>query len=169
MPTTKAHFEAIGRVAYEWSRLELFAQTLIAALANIPQDRALIITNSGSIKAWMETIRRLAAFAQCPADLLARCKKLTEEIETKLYPERNTVIHGLWDMSWPELFGDHFQPPPDLAARVVGVKKFGRNMLLERDMTAAEVEAIAQRIYGALCELESLAVALIDASRHKPP
>jgi hypothetical protein len=39
-PTTKAHFEAIGRVAYEWSRLEIFAQNLVAGLAGIPSETA---------------------------------------------------------------------------------------------------------------------------------
>lgn len=166
MPTTKAHFEAIGRVAYEWSRLELFAQTLIAGMAELPSDKALIVTNSGTIRSWMETIRRLAKHGEVPVDLYARCKKLTETIEIELYRDRNTVIHGIWDISWQEVFGDRVQPPPDLASKVTGLKKYGA-MFAASELTAADVEAIADRIKQALQDLQWLTVALIDALRGK--
>ena len=163
-PVTKAHFEAIGRVANAWSRLELFAQTLIAGLAELPQDTALIVTNSGTVRSWMETIRRLVSL-RCPPDLCDECKKLTKEIEEKLYADRNKVIHGIWGTSWHDIFGDRFQPPDGLAARVKTLKKFGKEMLAETDLTASEVHAIADRITKALDDLQWLAVVLIDASR----
>ena len=104
MPTTSEHFAAIGRVAYEWSRLELFVQTVIAVLAECPHDTGLVVTNPGSIRSWMETLRRLATHRQCPPDLYGRLKRLSKHIEDDLQRERNTVIHGLWHLSWDELF-----------------------------------------------------------------
>jgi hypothetical protein len=60
MTTTKAHFEAIGRVAYEWSRLELHVQLFIGALAGLPANESLIITNPANPTAWLPMVRLLA-------------------------------------------------------------------------------------------------------------
>lgn len=168
MPTTKAHFEAIGRVAYEWSRLEMFAQTLIAGAANIPHDISLILTNSGNIRIWMEIVRRLAEHSGCPDDIRQRLRTVSHQIENDLLADRNKVIHGLWGLSWQEVFGDRFKPPDDLKSKLTSLRKSGP-MLKEFEMTAADVEAIADRIKQALDDLQCLTVVLIDALRNKPP
>lgn len=147
--------------------MEIFAQQLVAGLAGIPNETALIVTNSGNIKSWMETVRRLAIL-HCTPDLYQQCKKLTEKIDTDLYRDRNTVIHGVWNISWEEVFGTRMQPPPDLKSKVTGLKKLGA-MVVEKEFDAAEVRAIADNIKSALQELQWMAVRLIDASRGKPP
>ena len=166
-PTTNAHFEAIGRVAYEWSNVEMVAQNLVAALAGIPNETALIVTNSGNLKSWMEIIRRLA-FPHCSPELYKDCKRLTEKIDTDLLRDRNTIIHGLWNTPWEEIFGTRMQPPADLKSNVTGFKKIGA-MRVDKEFDAAEVRAIADNINNARRELEWMSVRLIDALRNKPP
>lgn len=100
MPTTKAHFEAIGRVAYEWSRLEQTLQTAIALVADIDRRKSLILTNAGSVKSWTETLSRLVENSLYKPELAKRTRKLGERISEQLYPQRNMVIHGIWSESW---------------------------------------------------------------------
>lgn len=167
--TTKAHFEAIGRVAYQWSHLEIALQTAIAVVAEINQDKALIITNSGSVKSWTEILRRLVEHAKCEEALCRRTKRLCDLIAETLYPKRNFIVHGLWQVSWEELLpGDKAtHEADDRKAFVHGIKKSGKHMLVGAHVTPADVSKIASEIKVALDDLQDLTMVLACALRDK--
>ena len=142
MPTTKAHFEAIGRVAYEWSRLEQTLQTAIALVADIDQRKSLILTNAGSVKSWTETLSRLVENSLYKPELSKRTRKLGERISEQLYPQRNMVIHGIWSESWEAVVGDDCASPlPNLTSFLHIVKKAGKHMEMAGELTADDVRA----------------------------
>jgi hypothetical protein len=156
MGTTKAHFAAIGRISYEWSRLESLLQSCIAEVAGLHPQIGLILTNGGSVRSWTEILTRLVKHAHCSKALCERTKKLSDKIADKLYPARNVVIHGVWEMSWSEVFGDRFSPLPDQQAFVNAVKKSGKHMHVGARVNAAQLEELADKIKGTTLDLQQL-------------
>lgn len=163
MPTTKAHFEAIGRVAYEWSRLEQVLQTAIALVADIDKRKSLIMTNAGSVKSWTEALSRLVDSTVYKPELSKRTRKLGERISEQLSPQRNMVIHGVWAESWEAVVGDNASPLPNLTSFLHIVKKSGRHMEMAGELTADDVRQIAESILDAHEDLLDLTEALVAA------
>lgn len=164
MPTTKAHFEAIGRVAREWARLEVHAQLLISRMVKLPHKTSMIMTNPGKLSDWLVMIRRLAV-EQKRADRgwLERHKALKNQVDA-LRQRRNDVVHGLWSISKGELAADlQLSGLPD-KARLTTVRRGGAQMLQEVTMTPQEVNAIADEIKLALRTLLELGRDIEEAS-----
>jgi hypothetical protein len=112
MSTTRAHFEAIGRIAYEWSRLELHMQIVIAGMTNLPIERSLVLTNASNVKSWTDMVLRLANNAQLDESIITKFTALKNKINSELLSKRNKVVHGIWSVSWEELYGSNVEPDP---------------------------------------------------------
>jgi hypothetical protein len=166
--TTTAHFEAIGRVAYEWSRLEFHIQIVIAGMTNQPIEQSLILTNATNMRSWADMVLRLANKIQCEKSVIVKFTALKNNICETLLPARNKVVHGIWSISSKELYGSNINPASTTKASVLTLLKMGKEMKREDQMTAEEVLKIAEQIREALRELIGLASLLIPSLPNKP-
>lgn len=144
MPSSKSHLAAIGRVAKEWSRLEYNLQSSIALLAQVPFEISLILTNPANIKGWLEIVTRLAIKLGASADQMAKWQSISNKIGGQLLPARNKVIHGIWILTADELIDDPGAAPNKAIVR--SVKKTGKVMEIENEMSATDIESIADQI-----------------------
>lgn len=99
-----AHLKAIGRVAAQWSSLELTLIWVLSKVTDIPLSTMLLLVGSQSTKQWCDMLIKITRDSKNFHSILARGPKpvqteldiLCAEIED-LRPLRNQIVHATWD------------------------------------------------------------------------
>lgn len=149
-----SHLQAIGRVAAEWSKLEMVFQFKIAEVAGIDPIKTLILTKSGNIGTWMKMLRNMISHVypndtNVQDDLEKLCKTINN-----LQNDRNTIVHSVWTPQTIQtglragMFGSALDPAAGLK-----LPKRGKHIITNIIKTAAEMRKIAKAIESATSEL----------------
>jgi hypothetical protein len=163
---TKKHLRGIGIVAAEWANLELVMQLAIHSFAELPPDISFALTKSGSLTGWCDTLILLAHIVPKHAHKEIPLRKLAKHLQD-LQADRANVVHSSWTLLMrANARGNLVAVKKPGVARGIGAPKKGRkSATLDIEMTATEMEAIADKILKAketLMEIISLPPPLHD-------
>ena len=181
---TDSHLKAIGTVAASWSSLEMSILYIMAKIASIPFQTALILAGPSNLAAWSDMLKKLCGQATRYGWNEKKLSSLLEKIK-KLSSERNNVVHASWS---PETNNQQtgllWIPPtnaqPPKIAKGLGVPKRGKSVLISVEKTAADIRDVAKKIEATEQELfvwlaqtpprhVQLALALEAQGRQNPP
>jgi hypothetical protein len=156
MRPNHAQYEAIGRVAANWSVVEFALETILARLACAPDYPALALTNDLSMDNRLTAMRNLVEIhrinysnALIAEEWLAALDTIRPEI-SKAKDRRNKVIHLVWmRVDDKTIFGTKFKGKPagnalrepyQLRATVDELREFAANLddLADRLFALAE-------------------------------
>lgn len=117
------HLRAIGKVAAEWSSLELTILLTLAAAAKVDFKTATILVGTQNVTVWCEMLKKLtgdsAAYKKRkkkpgepdtkkkPTELDRLCERINE-----LQRERNEIVHAVWFPTTPLGLPDFDSFPP---------------------------------------------------------
>ena len=132
------HFRAIGRVAVEWAILELYLHIVIWGLLKVSQPVGHAVTAPVmSMNTKLHMVRSLANESKGLTTDARKHFMALMDCVSNLQTDRNNVVHAIWSVS----------SKPDAANR----SKFtgwGQVKFINEDMTASEIEEIADNIAG---------------------
>jgi hypothetical protein len=122
---TAAQYEAIGRIAANWSIVEFAIESILARLARAPDFPALALTNDLSMDNRLTAMRNLIAAHRyryachlIPEELLAKLDSIPSEV-SKAKELRNRITHLVWfRRSDTVLFGTKFKGKPPTGKRL---------------------------------------------------
>lgn len=162
---SKAHLEAIGCVATNWSVLELVIEFCIFEIAEIlPQLGRSLTTHMGitqRLDALLSLVNEQIPDTALQADIKKLNKIIRRETEGKpsLQSERNRVIHSIWaDI-----------PQPDKAA-AVRWRAYGKVTVYVSSITPEEILDIARQIVAVSTEIEEWQIRLREhLKKVRPP
>jgi hypothetical protein len=152
-----SHLRAIGMVAAQWSSLEVTLLWIVSRAFKIRMSQAVILAGAQNAPAWCEMLRKemnppIERGKKTPTTKL---DKLAEEV-AKLLKLRNDVVHTAWDPhgEYGLIDGEagevlNARLPRIKAAHKAsgtGIPKRGSKLIIETELTAAEMIAIATRI-----------------------
>ncbi len=153
---TDAHLLAIGRVAANWSYLEMQLRFEITTLAGLTSDVGFAMLAPLGFPQWLELVDFF--LVRSPA-LFARegeWKKLRKEIND-LRVERNDVVHAFWRVPQPTgLIDSVMTGSPRRVAKGVNVSKGILKEMKKLERTPAEIRDLAKRIRRAYLDLAKL-------------
>jgi hypothetical protein len=167
----------IGQIAVEWSILERELGELIRLLMDVDVGKARIVTTGMNARTRLavaknyvqERVYHKSLDVKFFNDLADFSNKITNTLE----PDRNMVVHGLWDSRkgrWYVLRQSGARPTPTLQPTI---KKLFRPVLPQREpMTAEKLNEMARDIAAATAEIVAFCARLEGALApliHKPP
>jgi hypothetical protein len=95
------HYELIGAVIAQWSRMEGVIQELIWKFLNLSIEDGRIITCQNDVSKNLAILRELLKRRLAGSPLLAAFSIRLDRL-TQLMEQRNLVAHGLWARAMPE-------------------------------------------------------------------
>lgn len=164
-----AHLQAIGRVAAEWSGLELMFQILIPNVAEFDPYKCVMITKAAGIRDWQNMLRALIEHEYHDTSADKALVALYNKID-KLQKERNDIVHTSWDYKVIEegLLKGTPIPPGDIASGI-GIPKRGKQGPVTVRKSAAEMRRVAKEIDDARISLYAIVRAAKQrASKRRP-
>ncbi|MEP1422233.1 MAG: hypothetical protein ABJK59_10735 [Erythrobacter sp.] len=85
---------SIGHVCLRWSLLEMAILMVIAALEDIPSEKAFLLYGGQNILPRFDTALRLASYHKAPNPIVKEIKALKGVITKDLIERRNQAVHG---------------------------------------------------------------------------
>lgn len=153
----ETHIRAIGKVAAQWSVLEITILFVIAKVLNVEFRDAVAVCGSQNATAWCDMLKKLTKESKSTGapkrTVLDNICQTISELQTK----RNDIVHGYWHPRKEVatgLLGLPLNPskPPELASGIV-VPKRGVAVFRQIEMTPSEMLKTANEIAKAEREL----------------
>lgn len=85
---------SIGHVCLRWALLEMTVLAVIAALEDVPTDKASLLYGGQNILPRFDTAIRLAAYHKAPNRIITELKSVKKLIATDVGERRNQAVHG---------------------------------------------------------------------------
>jgi hypothetical protein len=152
-----SHLRAIGKVAAQWSALELTMMYCISRITGSTIKQAVILTGSQNVASWCDMLKKLTEdskpFTGKATELDRICKQIID-----IQSERNAVVHTAWHprVALIGLLGS----PTELVrikskeqASGVGVPKRGTQVYKDVAYSAPEMIRVAKDIQAAETDL----------------
>lgn len=145
-PLSDEHYNAIGRVAAAWTRLETVIELGIWSCSEIPIRQARVFTADMRIKPRISTLL-IFGHRKFENDVSAkqRFDDLIKQVR-KLEDQRNRIIHAEWQYS----------DAPNAAAAIRARPRKDHIEITATDMTPTDIRGIATQILKTSFELENL-------------
>lgn len=138
------HLRAIGKVAAQWSALEITILFVISKALNVSFTQATIVCGSQNASAWCDMLKKLTNESK-GSELATVCKTI-EDLQSK----RNNIVHAYWHPRQEVangLFGLNITPQkPPILARGIGVPKRGKEIFRQFEYAPQDILKVANEI-----------------------
>lgn len=151
-----AHLRAIGKVAAQWSSLEFAILRVIADVARIDHQTALVMLAAQGFPSWCEILKAVSGDVTPKPKPVMNTPTALESLITEmldLHRHRNNIVHCAWSAPYGitpgmGLLGTYLLPTPKANEKASGsgLKKRQNNPVFPISYTAKEMLAIASKI-----------------------
>ena len=157
---SRQHLEAIGRVATEWSALEMEMIHAISSISGVGYVNACILAGPSAFASWVDMLivltRQNKEQSHNEIVFEALCKLMK-----KLLTLRNYMIHAHWMNQVRNASTTHYVMVPIVLRAAdkavgVGIPKRGRDITIEVRWTAPQMRTVIRSILGARLLLQRI-------------
>lgn len=145
-----SHFRAIGRVASQWSALELTILWAIGRESGIDLTTATILAGSQNASTWCEMLCKLSGDTKSLTGKKTRLDSILERVRNA-QTSRNSIVHAAWHPREEVRTGLLTTSPTVKATskdkiKGMGIPKRGKSVFLKIEYDAAQMLAVAKEI-----------------------